>query len=233
MSIKWILILTALFLGATGVVVYIGLNPEEPAPSAPVAEAPPPATKPPAQPPAPPAMAAKPAPTPPTAQIPPSQGAAPSATPAPEVEQSDEEIEREQVAAALAQLASPEAAQRVEGAEQLGAYPTKEAEAALTQALSADADADVRNAAAQSLGYVEKPTDATLNALFTALEDQNEDVRLSALSTLEDFMLGSDEGSKRYKTILNGLKSRQDTRSIPQDTREAIHDILQDQSGSE
>lgn len=230
MSIKWILILTVLLLSATGVVVYIGLNPEAPAPSVPAAEAPPPAPKPPVPAPAP---AAKTAPIPPTAQAPASQAAAPATPPAPEVEQSDEEIEREQVAAALAQLASPEAAQRVEGAEQLGAYPTKEAEAALTQALSADADADVRNAAAQSLGYVEKPTDATLNALFTALEDQNEDVRLSALSTLEDFMLGSDEGSKRYKTILGGLKTRQDTRSIPQDTREAIHDILQDQSGSE
>lgn len=229
MSIKWILILTVLLLGATGVVVYIGLQPEAPAP-APVAEAPPPVAKKPTPPPAP---VAKPEPPPPTTQAPTPQTGAAVPPPAPEVEQSDEEIEREQVAAALAQLASSEAAQRVEGAEQLGAYPTKEAEVALTNALGADADADVRNAAAQSLGYVEKPTDATLSALFTALEDQNEDVRLSALSTLEDFMLGSDENSKRYKTIFNGFKSRQDTRSIPQDTREAIHDILQDQSGSE
>ncbi|MGZ8245525.1 HEAT repeat domain-containing protein [Methylomagnum sp.] len=229
MSIKWILLLTVLFLSATGVVVYIGLNPEAPAPT--VAATPPPvAKKPEPAPPAPPPKpdTAPPATTPPAATP---QAAAPA--PVPEVEQSDEEIEREQVAAALAQLASAEAAQRVEGAEQLGAYPTKEAEVALTNTLGADADADVRNAAAQSLGYVEKPTESTLSALLSALEDQNEDVRLSALSTLEDFMLGSDEGSKRYKMILGGLKSRQDTRSIPQDTREAIHDILQDQSGSE
>ncbi len=115
-----------------------------------------------------------------------------------------------------------------EGAEQLGAYPTKEAEAALLQALTADSEADVRSAAAQSLGYVEKPTEGTLNGLMSALEDTNEDVRLNALSTLEDFLLGSEENSKRYKKILAGLKSKGEGRSVPQDTRDAIREVLQD-----
>jgi hypothetical protein len=144
--------------------------------------------------------------------------------------QDDEQIEKEQVAAALAQLTSSDPAQRLEGAEQLGAYPTKEAETALQQVLATDSDADVRNAAAQSLGYLEKPTQATLNTLFSALEDQNEDVRLSALSTLEDFMLGADENSKRYKQILAGLQAKAGSRSVPQETRDAIRDIVTDQT---
>jgi HEAT repeat protein len=150
----------------------------------------------------------------------------------PEDLEDDAQIEQEQVNAALAQLSSAETAQRIEGAEQLGAYPTKEAEAALLQALGSDSEPEVRSAAAQSLGYVEKPTDGTINGLVAALEDQNEDVRLNALSTLEDFLLGSEETSKRYKKILSSLKSKGDARSVPQDTRDAIRDILQDLSGT-
>lgn len=163
-----------------------------------------------------------------------SGAAVPPVTPVPdgsspeEMAEDDEALEREQINAALAQLSSADTAQRVEGAEQLGAYPTREAEAALLQVLVSDSEADVRSAAAQSLGYVEKPTDATLNGLLSALEDQNEDVRLNALSTLEDFLLGSEENSKRYKKILAGLKTKADARSVPQETRDAIHDILQD-----
>lgn len=157
-------------------------------------------------------------------------GAVPEEPSPEEMAEDDEAVEREQVNAALAQLQSAETAQRVEGAEQLGAYPTREAEAALLQVLVSDSEADVRSAAAQSLGYVEKPTDATLNGLMGALEDQNEDVRLNALSTLEDFLLGSDENSKRYKKIYAGLKSKGEARSVPQETRDAIRDILTDLS---
>lgn len=144
----------------------------------------------------------------------------------------DEQIEQEQVNGALAQLASHDTAQRVEGAEQLGAYPTKESESALLQALQSDPEAEVRSAAAQSLGYVEKPSDQTLNGLLGAIEDQNEDVRLNAVSTLEDFLLGSEENSKRYKKILGGLKAKADSRTVPQDTRDAIRDIVQDLTSS-
>lgn len=149
----------------------------------------------------------------------------------PEQIEDDEQDEKAQVDAALAQLSSNDPAERIEGADQLGAYPTKEAEAALTQAVTSDPEADVRNAAAQSLGYVEKPSEATIIALLGVLEDPDEDVRLSALSTLEDFLASSEEGSKRYKKVLAGLKAKATARSVPEETREAIGEVLQDQAG--
>jgi hypothetical protein len=224
MSIQRILVLVLLLLTATTATLLIISNSDSPVPDSTPSETPSPETPPQA------------APNP--KENPPSRAGQPSAQPAPSTEQppetaleeDDEQIEKEQVDAALAQLNSSDPLQRVEGAEQLGAYPTKEAETALQQVLGTDADPEVRNAAAQSLGYVEKPSDATLTALFSALEDQNEDVRLSALSTLEDFMLGADENSKRYKKILSGLQAKADSRSVPQEIREAIHDIVTDQA---
>lgn len=226
MSIQRILVLALLLLTATTATLLFMPDSDAPAPNAPPAETPPMAVQPP---PAPKAQ-----PVPPPAQAAPSPAPATPTPPPPETaaEEDDEQIEKEQVNAALAQLASGDPAQRLEGAEQLGAYPTKEAEAALQQVLAGDSDPEVRNAAAQSLGYVEKPTEATLNGLFAALEDQSEDVRLSALSTLEDFLLGTEEGSKRYKKILSGLQAKVDSRSVPEETRGAIRDILQDQAGT-
>lgn len=150
----------------------------------------------------------------------------------PEQIEDDEQTEKEQADAALAQLNSADTEQRIEGAEQLGAFPTKEAELALAQTLIGDSEADVRNAAAQSLGYVEKPTDDTIATLLAALEDPNEDVRASALSTLEDFLAGTDEGTKRYKKVLAGLQAKAAARSTPQDIRDAIGDIMADLEGS-
>lgn len=212
-----------LLTGVTAVLL-ITSNSDAPPPAAPAAQAPEKIEQAVSTP-------AVPQPAPPPAAVqPPVQGVSPDfAQEDFDSEEDDAQIEKEQVDAALAQLSSPEVAQRVEGAEQLGAYPTKEAEQALTQALIGDSEAEVRNTAAQSLGYVEKPTEATLSALFGALEDQNEDVRGSALSTLEDFMLGSEEGSKRYKKIQSGLQSKVDSRSVPEDTRTAIREILEDQ----
>lgn len=190
--------------------------------------APPPAEKPPAtalHKPAPEHKHPTPAPLPPTTM--PMQPAPP-----PPVEEEDEESEEQQMAAARQLLGSSNPEQRMEGAEQLGAYPNRESEALLGQTLASDPEADVRNAAAQSLGYVEKPTDATLAALMAALEDMNEDVRASALSTLEDYMAANDEGSKRYRKIQAGLQQKAAARSTPQDVRDAIRDILEEQTES-
>jgi predicted RND superfamily exporter protein len=147
----------------------------------------------------------------------------------PDEMESDEEIEKEQIAAAMAQLNSTKEEDRIEAVEQLGAYPGPETEATLGQLLATDASAEVRNAAALSLGAVDSPNDTTVNSLMTALEDQNEDVRFSALSTLEDFMLALEEDSPSFKKIQSALKAKADARSVPQDTRDAIKEVLQDQ----
>jgi len=148
---------------------------------------------------------------------------------APEEMADDEQLEKEQVAQAMALLNSTNDEERIEAVEQLGAYPSAETEAALSQILNTDANPEVRNAAALSLGSMDEPTDATIAALMTALEDQNEDVRFSALSTLEDFMLGQEENSPNYRRIKESLAMKAGSSNIPEDLKESINEVLKDQ----
>ncbi|MFM8442621.1 MAG: HEAT repeat domain-containing protein [Methylococcus sp.] len=144
-------------------------------------------------------------------------------------EMDDEQLEKDQVAQAMGLLNSTNDEERIEAVEQLGAYPSAETEAALAQVLNTDANPEVRNAAALSLGAMDQPTDATIAALMTALEDQNEDVRFSALSTLEDFMLGQEENSQRYRQIKDGLAMKANSSNLPEDLKESINEVLKDQ----
>ena len=141
----------------------------------------------------------------------------------------DEQIEKEQIAEAMTQLGSANDEERIEAVEQLGAYPSPETEATLGQLLVTDANAEVRNAAALSLGSLDAPSDATIATLMSALEDQSEDVRFSALSTLEDFMLGMEDDSPSHQRIQDGLKLKAASRTIPDDLRESINEVLKDQ----
>lgn len=191
-------------------------EPVPPPEAAPATPPPPRATAQPTPRPVSPPSAARPVPPPPQA--------------APTTEEEEDRTEQEEMDAALAQLGSPDPTQRLEGAEILGAYPSEETELALAQVLNSDPEADVRNAAAQSLGYVEQPSDDTVAALMAALEDQNEEVRASALSSLEDYLAATDEGSKRYRQLDAGLRAKMSNQGTPKDIREAIHDILQDQA---
>ncbi len=224
MSIKRILVLALLLVaGASMLFSFMGGNQDSPKPEVSAVESPSNGLD------SRPSESGGPKPAPPPTVAPPAAETIP-VFPDPGVEESDAQSEKEQVDAALAQISSNDPAQRIEGAEQLGAYPTKEAETALTQLLSSDSDPEVRSTAAQNLGYVERPSDTTLGVLLNSLEDQNEEVRLSALSTLEDFLLGSEEGSKRYTKLLTELQSRAASQTIPEETREAINDVLQDQA---
>ena len=72
------------------------------------------------------------------------------------------------------------------------------------------------------------PSDSTLASLLTALDDQSEDVRFSALSTLEDFMLGQDEDSQTYKRIRSGLSAKADSQSLSEDLKDSIKEVLKD-----
>ncbi|NBY24028.1 MAG: HEAT repeat domain-containing protein [Gammaproteobacteria bacterium] len=138
------------------------------------------------------------------------------------------QIEREQIAEALSHLSSQKEEERIEAVEQLGAYPSPDTEATLSQLLTTDSNPEVRNAAALSLGSLDVPSDATLASLLTALDDQSEDVRFSALSTLEDFMLGQDEDSQTYKRIRSGLSAKVDAQSLSEDLKDSIKEVLKD-----
>lgn len=140
----------------------------------------------------------------------------------------DAEIEREQIAEAMKRLTSPTESERVEAVEQLGAYPNPQTEATLSQLLAGDSSADVRNAAALSLGSLEAPSTATVSTLLSGLKDQSEDVRFSSLSTLEDFMLSQEEESPLYQNIRTGLKDMAQSTGLPDDLRDSINEVLKD-----
>lgn len=144
----------------------------------------------------------------------------------------DAKIERQQVADALKKLTSALESDRIEAVEQLGAYPTPDTETTLTKVLATDTSADVRNAAALSLGSLEAPSAATLSTLLAAIKDPSDDVRFSALSTLEDFMLGQDEDAPIAKTIRGGLDALIQSNSLPDDLKDSIREVLRNQRNS-
>ncbi|WP_162144243.1 HEAT repeat domain-containing protein [Methylocaldum szegediense] len=148
----------------------------------------------------------------------------------PEQIEEDKQIDDEQVATAGEWLRSIDVQERIDGAEQLAAYPTAEAEKLLVEALITDIDPEVRSTAAQSLSAFESPTDETIAALLAAVEDENEEVRLSALDTLESIATAEETGSRRYKKILAGLKKAAKSKRVPSETREEIRDFLLDQA---
>jgi exonuclease VII large subunit len=225
MTLPRIIIFTLLI--SSGLVLYALFNIESDSPEAVPSEELATASKPaPAQPAQPPGTAAI---------APPHSGPTPPAAaemvdPASDEVEDEAQIEREQIAAAMALLYSTNNEERIEAVEQLGAYPSPETEATLSQLLTTDTNAEVRNAAALSLGSLDTPSDSTINGLVNALADQNEDVRFSALSTLEDFMLGLEEDAPNYKKIREELKAKAAGQGVPKDTREAISEILRDQA---
>ena len=118
---------------------------------------------------------------------------------------------------------------RIEGVEQLGSLTGEESEMMLAKLLITDINPDLRNSAAQSLETFELPLESTITDLVSALEDESEDVRFSALSTLQTYMLRLEEGKESYKKIELALKDKAANQSIHVDTREAINDFLKAQ----
>jgi hypothetical protein len=222
---KWIsLFVAAVALGAAAVVLIVGDSeapPEPPAAQTPAVEAPP-SAEPKAPPPKPPVA------PPDLRGLAESAGQPPPLTPEQLAE--DEASEEAQVAAAREWLNNPDPQTRIEGAEQLSAYPTAEAEQLLVQTLTTDQDPGVRTAAADSLEAVEQPKPETVSALVAALDDDSEDVRSSALITLGSILANTEEGSQRQKKIIAELKAKAKSRSVPADTREEIKSLIEDQT---
>ena len=142
--------------------------------------------------------------------------------------QDEIQLEQEQITTAMELINSADNEERIEGIELLGAYPNPESEAILTQLLTNDEASDIRNVAALSLGAFEVLVDSTINDLILALADESEDVRFSALSTLENHMLGLEEVSDSRKRIHSQLTAKTLSSELPQDTRDALTDILSD-----
>ncbi|MBS1214685.1 MAG: hypothetical protein H6R26_3302, partial [Proteobacteria bacterium] len=120
--------------------------------------------------------------------------------------------------------------ERIAGVEQLGAFPTAEAEQQLVVTLAGDAEPDVRSAAAQSLAQFETVTDQTVAALLAALEDKSEDVQTSALDAIESVTADLEAESDRFKMIVAELKKKKSSKNVKTETRQAIKDFLEDQA---
>jgi len=155
--------------------------------------------------------------------------APPSLTPE-EIEE-EARIDEEQVAHAHEWLKSPDPRQRVAGAEQLSAYPTAQAKKLLVETLANDIDPEVRSTAARSLGFFKNPEAKTLDALLLVLESDNEEeVRLNVLNTLEAYVGREPYGSKRTRYILNKLKQIAESGQLQSDAQTVLQSFLADQA---
>ena len=130
-----------------------------------------------------------------------------------------------QPAKTLELISSQQKEERVAAIEQLGAYPDQASETLLTQLLTTDQEASVRNAAALSLGIIDTPEDSTLHALIDALEDESEAVRFTALSTLENYIL-QEEHSEKATAIKFALETKALSTPDSNVIKEAIKEIL-------
>jgi HEAT repeat protein len=152
------------------------------------------------------------------------------AKPTPEQEKEAAQIDQEQVKAATAWLSDADPERRVAGAEQLAAYPTPEAEKRLAESLAHDQAPEVRAEAARSLDAFIKPEAKTVQALLSALEDPDENVRQTALGVLQSLRqrLEDDGKNKAAGKVLAGLKKRSKSSRVPNETRKEIADYLRD-----
>jgi len=148
--------------------------------------------------------------------------------PTPEQIAEENAVQAGQIELARQWLLNLDAERRVAGIEQLAAYPTPESEQLMADTLKKDLSSDVRIAAAQNLSYIEAPTPATLQVLIHALQDQDQEVRLSALSSLQSYLHSLEDVSVEAKKIVRLLKNAAKNTQIPEDTRAVIKDSLAD-----
>lgn len=134
----------------------------------------------------------------------------------------------EQAAIALAWLRSTERHVRVEGAEQLGAYPTAEAGKALAKSLAQDPSPEVRAAAAASLAYFQRPGEAAIRNLLAALRDVSAEVRQAALGTLEVYIEVLDADSATRRRILRELGKLAKSRRLDPEMKADLRELLAD-----
>ena len=142
----------------------------------------------------------------------------------------DSRYDDEQVSTASEWLNSPEAEQRKIGTEQLSAYPTPESEQLLANTLSSDFDPEVRRTAAQGLAAFREPSEGTSSSLLAALQDDDENVQLSAFNTLLVYMNRFEYNSTRMKSLITSLKNSASSHNTKATTKMAIRTFLSDQA---
>jgi len=138
----------------------------------------------------------------------------------------DDTNEKEENARAQGLLSSKNDEQRIEGLELLGAYPSPINEAILIRYLRSKENPEIRSTAAISLSTLENPTTSTIDGLLDTLEDLSEDVRFSALSTLEDYLTMEENNSSIHRHIQAGLRAKLQSKRLQVDIEKEIDDII-------
>jgi hypothetical protein len=145
--------------------------------------------------------------------------------PSPVVEDAPEKSE---LARAQQLLASTNEHERIEGLKLLGAYPSPINEVLLVRYLKSQENPNIRGTAALGLSTVGKPSVSTIDTLLSALEDASEDVRFSALSTLEDYLIFAKQNSAIDQRIRDGLRVKLQAKRLQADIQKDIDDIVHD-----
>jgi len=146
--------------------------------------------------------------------------------PAPEQQAEERRAAAEQVKLARTWLKSTSVQSRIDGADQLGAYPTAEAEKALIDHLRSDPSPEVRVAAANSLGFFNAPSEAATQALVRALEDHHADVGAAALSTVQIVLQSLGNDSVRARQLLKHIRQAARSRKMDSEIREQVQSLL-------
>lgn len=148
--------------------------------------------------------------------------------PTPEQIAEERRVEQEQVADALRSLKSSDVDERVGGVQQLAAYPTKEAEKRVAEALAGDKSAAVRVAAALSLLSFKAPHRNSVKVLLEAVLDRDAAVRAAALDTLQGYLNGLDPESKAFRQVRKGLAGLATSGRLSRETRATLRELLAD-----
>jgi HEAT repeat protein len=136
--------------------------------------------------------------------------------------------EKSELARAQQLLASTNEYQRIEGLKLLGAYPSPVNEVILVGYLKSQENPKIRSTAALSLSTLGRPSASTIDTLLSTLEDSSEDVRFSALSTLEDYLIFAKQDSAINQRIREGLRVKLEAKRLQSDIQRDIDDIVHD-----
>ena len=136
--------------------------------------------------------------------------------------------EKSELARAQQLLASTNEYQRIEGLKLLGAYPSPVNEVILVGYLKSQENPKIRSTAALSLSTLGRPSVSTIDTLLSALEDSSEDVRFSALSTLEDYLILVKQDPAAQQRIREGLRAKLQSNRLQADIQKDIDDIVHD-----
>ena len=136
--------------------------------------------------------------------------------------------EKKEMARAQQLIASTNEQHRIEGLKLLGAFPNPMNEVILVGYLRSQENPNIRSTAALALSTLGKPSASTIDTLLSTLEDSSEDVRFSALATLEDYLILVKQDPASQQRIRDGLRAKLQSNRLQADIQKDIDDIVHD-----